>query len=848
MGLVAELPHRLLRACLDNLLVAVTLCFIAGATLALYIIPGPTSFPLVPWGFAVLTLGLVVTVCVHQTRFFILPLFVLLGLVHTHLALQPPQDPHHLFNRIQGETECTLVGRVLAMPEQSGDISRLVLDTRAILAREPGAGGAFQPARGKVLLIVRGTADFVHPGETLMAMATLSPIHGYQTPGAFDFRLHMATQKIFCSGRVASPGALAVVHEPQPSFGHQMAHMAAGPERHRQRSAAFLERHFSPEIAGLYQALLIGRIALLPQELLDAFKAVGCFHILSISGLHFSLLGIFVAALWKLLLKRSQWLLLHTHVPALALLLTAPVLIVYTAIAGMNLPALRSLCTALLVLFAVYTRRRRSMLHLIAAAALILLLINPLSLFTPSFQLSFASVLAINLIVPRLPLLRMVHEEAPRPSRLHKAGATILSLFYVSLAATAGTLPIQLFHFNQFSLVGPVMNLLIEPLLCLWALPCGLLAIPCIDWAPDLARLFLHMGAPGIELAVWLTLLVGGIPGVMLWTITPNILETTLYFLALILLLAPHRNRLRLALAACCLAALLCSFSPLFPQQEGDGAMRVHFLDVGQGNASLIQFPDRTTMLIDGGGGSERFDPGQRLIAPFLWQLRIWQLDCVVISHPHSDHYRGLPFILERFRPRQLLVNGVSGTEPAYARLLADAGQGGISAQAVGAGDQLWSGPGVRLHCLGMPGLETGGPVSINNTSLVLHLRYKNRAFLFPGDIEVEAEQRLLRASQNLRADVLLAPHHGSRTSSSAPFIAAVDPAVIVVSSGRQSRTPLPWPGHLAAWRQQQRSVLITGTDGTVTCWTDGEQLRIHKAGDRRGPFRSTNEDAQTRR
>ena len=129
-------------------------------------------------------------------------------------------------------------------------------------------------------------------------------------------------------------------------------------------------------------------------DTLEAFKASGVFHILAISGLHFSLLGLFSLGAWLFILKRSEWLLIHTHVPSLALLMTAPILLFYAFVAGLNLPAMRALITALLVLFAVLARRQRSFLPLIAAAALLIFALNPLAVFTPSFQLSFAAVLA----------------------------------------------------------------------------------------------------------------------------------------------------------------------------------------------------------------------------------------------------------------------------------------------------------------------------------------------------------------------------------------------------------------------------------------------------------------------
>ncbi len=823
--------ERLIRHCANNLLPGVTLCFIAGASgAALLSSPPSEQPPIVFAALALIALAALLLLFGRATRpLAALPFFLLIGFVHTHVALQPIADPDHLAAIVTGPTKVTLIGRMLTMAEYTGERTRFELDCESLLVHDPARQSAFRPVRGKVLLSVQGSIDpRFSPGTVIMAIATVDRIRNYQTPGAFDHRLQMATKSIFCSGWIQSPQEILPVEEPQRSTWHTFRFL---PEQTRQRTSRFLVDRLDREIAGIYQALLVGSLVNVSPHRMEAFKDSGCFHVLAISGLHLSLLGLLCVTLFSWLLKRSTWLLLHTHVPTLALLLTAPILLFYTFVAGCNIPAIRALAAALLVLFAVILRRQRSMVHLISAAALLVLVMTPLALFTPSYQLSFAAVLAINLIYPRLPLCRVRQNGGDRQrTPFGRAFRAIQSMLYVSLAATAGTLPILLYHFNRFSLIGPAMNLAIEPLLCLWALPCGLLAIPLMPIWPDLAQLFLHAGQPGIRLALWLTQAVAGFTQASIWTITPNPLEIALYFLALYLMLGERHTHRHRILASGVLLLLAGSFAlPLW--YNGDhGELNVHFLDVGQGSSTVVRFPDGTAFLVDGGGyQTEQFDPGQNLIAPFLWRNRIWRLDGLIVTHPHQDHYNGLPFVAAHFRPRLVSVNGEPGETPDYDRLLTTVRDNGATVHVAKAGDVLFHDDQLTLQCLGMNGLlENDSSWSTNDRSLVLRLRYDEHAFLLPADIGGASEHRLTRAGASLASEVLLAPHHGSAGSASDELMAAVDPALIVISAGHRRQDMFPAQDHLSRWRQEKRYALTTAEEGTITCRTDGKHLRAN--------------------
>jgi competence protein ComEC len=250
----------------------------------------------------------------------------------------------------------------------------------------------------------------------------------------------------------------------------------------------------------------------------------------------------------------------------------------------------------------------------------------------------------------------------------------------------------------------------------------------------------------------------------------------------------------------------------------------VTFLDVGQGDAAVIEAPGGAVMVIDGGGAFDAaFDPGERIVEPFLRARGIDQIDLVALSHPHPDHLNGLFRIVERFPVGALWTSGDDGRNPEYRRLVQTARGRGIptpipSARGLGPIAVQPLGP-----FLGGPAGEAiGAPpgLTVNDASLVLRLAFAGRAVLFPGDVEQDGEGELVgrRAlGEIVTADILKVPHHGSRTSSGSDLVQAVAPALAVISLGWRNRFHFPASEVLARYARAGAQVLRTDRDGAVT-------------------------------
>ncbi|MBA4394919.1 MAG: hypothetical protein C0407_15310 [Desulfobacca sp.] len=265
------------------------------------------------------------------------------------------------------------------------------------------------------------------------------------------------------------------------------------------------------------------------------------------------------------------------------------------------------------------------------------------------------------------------------------------------------------------------------------------------------------------------------------------------------------------------LGTVLFFFSPRI---EGffTPSFKATFLDVGHGSSTLIEFPKGQKMLIDGGGSfNPEFDLGERVVGPFLWAKKMTSLDVVVLTHPHPDHLNGLPFILSKFKVKEIWLNGQQLDSEAFHRLEALIEEKKIPVIYPGSGyDRLIS--DVRVEVLNSPlgpSLKEGSRSTSwhnqNNDSLVLRLSYKEHHILLPADIQAETERSLLHRRSPLQSTILQIPHHGSLTSSTIPFIEAVRPIYAVISGRPSPRLPLPRPEVIR--RYQERGVIVFRTD-----------------------------------
>lgn len=793
--------------------------------------------PVVPCGVIVLVLAVWLITARHRIPaptpylLLLLLLFFALGGIHATLSLHPPAEPTDIHNLAQGQREASLVGVLVRAPEIGPGRTTLLMKVEEIMdgSERRRAGGLIQLAMAEP-----PPPDLV-PGDLFVTRASIGPVVSFGIPGAFNYQEYLAYQGIRTSGWVRSGALIMKINRlPSPSLPESLRFL---PERIRYQLSRFLASSLPSPTAGVYQAILLGERANLSPKVQESFTASGSVHLLSISGLHMALVSLCVTMVLSWLLKRSEWVLLHLPASKVAALLSLLPLTAYAMIAGFAPPVVRSLIMVAVFVVALVVDRQWSIGNNIAIAALLLLAMNPAFLFTASFQLTFAAVAAIALFAPTVACLLDPGGESPanEPRLLPKVWLGLkrwgTASLLVSIAATLGTVPILAHQFNQISLVSPISTLLIEPFLCLWSLLLGLAACLTIG-IPALAYTLLSLGTPGITAAVAIADLCASLPFSSIRVPTPGVAAIVGWY-GLLLLAASWKKLTRRQLVLGIMVGIGLMATDLLPAETTRHATTLTILDVGQGSAMVIEMPNHEAILIDGGRMQSTtrtgFDVGEDLIAPFLWHKKIRRLSAVVCSHPDSDHYNGIPFILRQFKPRTLWVNGYQSEEKGYMEMLSLAAELGIETKVPGPRTVLFQGEDAALTVLagGQRAKATPAPLSsTNNQSLVLRLTRGRNTFLLPSDIEVEAEQTLLK-QDGLKTDVLVAPHHGSATSSSEGFVAATAPRYVAISAGRNQSGHFPAPETVSRYRKVGSTILTTAEHGSLIFHSNGQEIRV---------------------
>lgn len=740
--------------------------------------------------------------------------FFFIGALFVIPYLRPEFPPDHIVNFVRdnaaagGEEErltATVEGTVEDEPEFAGKRTRLRVEAERILS-----GEAWQKASGAIQLAVNGQAAFDR-GDRVRFTASLREPYNYGNPGEFDYRSYLKLKSIFVTGFVKGPG---LIEKTAPGRGGLV-------ERHRKRVRELVDTS-SVRNKAFLNALIIGDKGGIDPPEREAFNRTGVAHILAISGLHVGVVALFGYSAALFLLKRSEFLMLAADIRKAALALSLLPVFLYGMTAGFPVSTVRAVIMAAAFGVTFFLNRGRDFLNTLALSALIILLVSPQSVWDLSFQLSFAAVFSIIYMTPRLD--RLISREKKENKTLKKKGVLsrvervltrrLKPAVLVTLAAGAATAPILAYNFHRVSLVGLAANLVAVPLTGA-VVPLLLLGSSVAAFSTTLASVFLSIADLVFSLLLASVKAFASLPYASVRVTTPTALEIFLYYALLFTAVNIKKGRFY-RYAALLAIALLAADQGYCAWSKKSSELRVTFISVGQGESELIETPGGSTMLIDGGGVWGGFDIGEKVLAPFLWSKKIKEIDYLVLSHAQRDHMDGLRFIAENFSVGEFWWNGV-GELGELGGILREKGVPVITVNNLSARRVVGGATVEALHPTGHESFDS------NNMCLVLRVGYGHTRFLFTGDIGSDAEGALMK--KDIRAEVLKAPHHGSRYSSSEEFLKAVGPSVVVVSAGRHNVFHFPHEQTLKRYKDAGFKVLRTDADGAVTLRTDGERV-----------------------
>ena len=693
---------------------------------------------------------------------WVIPLFFVAGVVW--VSFRAGLILHDNLPRALEGADLVVEGRIADIPQKSEFGQRFEME----VARAERDGESVQVPH-RILLNSHDYSFRPRAGETWRLLVRLSRPHGYQNPGGFDYEAYLFRNRLRAKGYVRED--LAPQRITESAAWHDIGRL-------RQDLGDRIRAQLPDNpYAGIVVALANGDSRGVSGEQWQVLRQTGTLHLIAISGLHISLVAGIVFFLARRLWALPGVTVLYLPAPMFGAVCALLAGAVYAALAGFVIPTQRALIMLMVAMSGILLRRRFPPSQLLAAAGLAVLCYDPLAVMAPGFWLSFAAVAVI---------VFAIHGERAQQSILYKWG-------YIQWAIALGMLPLMLAMFQQVSLVAPMANMLAVPVFDLMVVPLTLAGALLLIFFPDWFAGYLFKLAAGLLHGLWQVLTWLADVSFSQWSQSaPTGWALLCGVVGVILLLAPRGWPARWVGAVWLMPLLI-----MRPPTPAAGEAWFTLLDVGQGLAAVVRTQTHT-LVFDTGPRWGSFDTGAAVVEPYLRAEGVRRVDTLIISHGDNDHIGGAESVL-RALPVGELLSSVPERLPSAHRC-----QSG----------QAWNWDGVDFIVMNP---ATGGSSRANNDSCVLQVRSRFGSVLLPADIEAWAERQLIeRWGERLRSQVLVAPHHGSKTSSTPEFIDAVAPRYVLFPAGYRSRYHHPNADVVRRYQQRGIAVRDSPADGAL--------------------------------
>lgn len=650
-------------------------------------------------------------------------------------------------------------GYVASVPNDAGADSQFLLDVM-----EPRGG-----VSPRIRLTWYRVASTPRAGELWQLVVRLKRRNGFANPGGVDHEAQLYREGIGATGYVRDDARNMRLAPPSLSYGVTRLRAWISGRMH--------DAVPSGRMLGVLQGLAVGDTQAMSPEQWRVFAATGTTHLMAISGLHISMVAALAAWLGGAIVRwpsaqARRWNAMQGQVIA-----GASAALVYSALAGMSVPTQRTLLMLTIYFASRWCRRTLTVTHTLGLSLIGVLLIDPFAPLAPGAWLSFGAVAIILLAVA---------------GRLRREGP-IATFVRVQAAVTVGLVPLLLAAFGGVSLLSPVANAIAIPLFTLIVVPVVLLgacvasvSVPAAEWVLALPVALLQWSWPLLQWLAEQPLALWYFPQASLAAFCALVAGSTL-------LVMPGIWPVRLAGVLLCLPVLLHRIPG-----PGVGNFELAILDVGQGLAVVVRTQEHVLLYDAGPAFPTGRDAGELAVLPYLRSQGVRRLDALLVSHGDLDHRGGVNTVLAAV-PVSRILAGPSVAPLSQVSSRCERGQ-------------RWTWDGVQFEIL-HPARR--GPASDNDSSCVLLVSSRAGTALLAGDVEEAAESALV-AGGLAHVTAVVVPHHGSRTSSTAPFVAASHPSLALVSAGYRNRWGLPRPEIVERWRAAGARLLTTADSGAI--------------------------------
>jgi competence protein ComEC len=743
----------------------------------------------------------------HSFKILLISILFLGGL---HLSLDDAILPeNHIKNLVSSrKIKTEKIAEIFFILSDTPDKFEDSLRMKASLTKISQAGKQYK-TNGKITVFCRASKPgnpgkveiSPQPGDVCRIVTKLKPIQKYRNGIEKRYENYMMREKIFFSANVASAEAIQIIKKNQSfSIGSYAGSLKA-------KLTGKIEESFNDQqTASLIKAITLGSIDEELSKLRYQFRMGGIFHIVSVSGIHFSILAVSLIFIFKSLgmsLKKRY-------------LLTTFMLIFFCVMVGAHPSVLRATLMACLYFSARLLSRKGDFINIISFAAFIILLLNPMDLFSPGFQFTFIVSFFIYFSLIQF-------DKGKNKGILRKTHQAML----ISAAAFLAALPLNAYHFNQVSFISLLNNILLVPLMFV-AMNAAFIFFVLIIFAIPLTGLIQPVLSVTCKCIIKLTSLSSDIPFLSYRIPTPDIIFVFAYFSFLIILFIKVKNGSKYKMPGIIFSILLViiALHP-FPREKPNVA-EVHMLDVGQGLSIFIETANGRVILIDGGGTFNYSDfIGERVVSRFLWNKGIGSIDIIILSHSHFDHIGGLWPVARNFKIKEFWENGLNPQQDIGYQLLIQNLDSGCRRILVREGFKRKI-DNVEFRCLS-PEKKVKTPAKTRNEdSIVMQIQIPTFTFLETGDIESGIEEELVRKyGEDLHSDILQAGHHGSSKGTTLDFLSNVKPGAVLISAGKGNIFNFPADNLTRRLRELGIKIFRTDFEGkiSISATSNGYQI-----------------------
>lgn len=777
--------------------------------------------PMVGWGIAFTTLVATAAASVkaRDLSYVLLVCFALVGAVRMSLILDDQHMARVLTSELDDDRVRQVEGYVSAAPEKRDKSVRVVLDDVHVTS---GPIGYILPGRAVVKITERNSGDSsvvsrLSPGQRVQVTGRVGPPAGWSNFLIYNSRENLAFQRIYSSVSVESPALVKAVGDSVGMFDRLRIWLAG-----LRASSSDNLLHDVPGHAGaLAASMMFNDLSFMTDDDRRIYRDAGTMHLFAVSGMHVVLFAFVLLIIFRSarLSHRQAW-------TAVSI-----VLFCYVMLLDFIAPATRAFLMALACTMGRWMKREVDLMSGLLFGVALILVVEPLALWQASFILSVGGVLAVALMLPILQ--QWLPDAAEKPVLRKRLMRWTTEGLLLGTAATFFLLPLQLYYFSRFNLVAPLANLI-----------CGALSGPVLGGIlatatagfcmPSIA----HILGAGTGILLDAIHQVSRLAAAQEWAIVhvprPPLWLVASYYLVLLSGYYMVRrdtpefrpkSAARFALHAPVALGLFVAWTAFATVQQ---PLKIWFLDVGQGDSTLLQLPSGQNILVDAGTAAP--DVGRIVVIPQLQALGLGAIGTVVVTHSDSDHAGGVAALVHEFRVGTVASGSATLQSTSLANIRNEMTSRSIVAHAVRAGEVLKLDGGVTLSVLNPREGGEGDKRGDNNShSVVLRVDYRAFSALLMGDAESDVEKTLDRASVT-SCSVLKVAHHGSRNGTGQDFLAAVRPELAVISCGAHNRFGHPAPETIERLRACGASIARTDRDGAVLIETRGDGFTVKKA------------------